>query len=49
MPCACNTNKKGVAKSYVVTLPNGSKQTYRSEIEAKAAVQRAGGGTVRPQ
>lgn len=49
MACACNTNKKGVAATYVVTLPSGKTATYRSEIEAKAAVQRAGGGTVRAQ
>jgi hypothetical protein len=49
MACACNTNKKGAAKSFVVTLPGGDKKTYATEIEAKAAVQRAGGGTIRPQ
>lgn len=49
MPCACSTNSKGNQTSYVVTLPSGDKKTYSSEIEAKAAVARAGGGTVRPQ
>lgn len=51
MPCACNSgaNSKGNQTSYVVTLPTGDQKTYSSEIEAKAAVARAGGGTVRPQ
>ena len=47
MPCACGANKKAAPK-YVATLPDGQKKTYQTEIEAKAAVQRAGGGTVRP-
>jgi hypothetical protein len=46
MPCACQTNK--TKSKYVATLPTGEKKTYQTEIEAKAAVQRAGGGTVRP-
>ena len=49
MPCACSTNSKAKQASYVVTLPTGDQKTYSSEIEAKAAVARAGGGTVRPQ
>lgn len=45
MACACG--KKGgataAAKSYVVTDPNGSKKTYRTEVEAAAAAKRSGG------
>lgn len=47
MPCACQSNGKASTQKYVATLPNGEKKTYQTEIEAKAAVQRAGGGTVR--
>lgn len=45
-PCACNTAKKNSsasAKSYVVTLPSGGKQTYRTEVEAIAAAKRTNG------
>ncbi len=50
MACACGNKKSGAtaAKSYVVTLPNGSKQTYRTEVEAIAAAKRTN-GTWRPQ
>lgn len=47
MPCSCQSNGKAQTK-YSVTLPTGEKKTYQTEIEAKAAVQRAGGGTIRP-
>lgn len=46
MPCSCNANKKA-APTYTVTLPGGQQKSYTTEIEAKAAVQRAGGGTIR--
>lgn len=46
MACACGANKKA-QQPYVVTLPSGVKKTYQTEIEAKAAIQRAGGGTIR--
>jgi hypothetical protein len=46
MPCACNANAKGGQSSFVVTKPDGSKQSYKTEIEAKAAAKRTG-GTVR--
>lgn len=50
MPCACSTNSStGKKLTYQVTLPNGEHKSYPSEIEAKAAVARAGGGTIRPQ
>lgn len=49
MPCACNSNSKGKTMTYTVTLPTGESKAYSTEIEAKAAVQRAGGGTIRPQ
>lgn len=44
MACSCG-NKSGAAKakSYVVTAPNGAKTTYRTEVEAAAAVRRIGG------
>lgn len=43
MPCNCgNKNKK---QSYVYTGPDGKTKTYPTEIEARAAVIRNGGGT----
>lgn len=48
MACACGANKRAATK-YVVTLPGGDKKTFQTEIEAKAAIQRAGGGTIRTQ
>jgi hypothetical protein len=42
MACACGTNK-GPTQTYTVTKPDGSKQTYSSEIEAAAAAKRLGG------
>lgn len=47
MPCACNSSPKGgTQKSFTVTQPNGTKTSYKTEIEAKAAAKRTG-GTVR--
>lgn len=49
MACACKNGKAGEKRTtYVATLPSGERKSYQTEIEAKAAVQRAGGGTVRP-
>lgn len=43
---ACNCGGGQVAKfSYVFIAPTGAKTTYNTEIEARAAVIRAGGGT----
>lgn len=47
MGCACNGGSSAT-KSYVVTKPDGSKVTYKTEIEASAAAQRFG-GTYRAQ
>lgn len=46
MPCNCGS---GAAKkqSYEYTSPTGQTKTYNSEIEAKAAQIRGGGGTIR--
>jgi hypothetical protein len=46
MPCNCGGKKASV--KYLVTLPGGQQKTYQTEVEAKAAVQRAGGGSIRP-
>lgn len=45
MACACGSKggSQTAAKSYVVTLPGGSKKTYRTEVEAIAAAKRLGG------
>lgn len=48
MACSCGSNSSRKQVQYVATLPSGEKKTYQTEIEARAAVQRAGGGTVRP-
>lgn len=45
MGCACN--KKKASPSYVVTLPDGSAKTYRSETVAKKIVA-AKGGSYKP-
>lgn len=41
MACACQGNQ--AAKTYVYTAPNGSTKTYKTEVEARAAVIRGGG------
>jgi hypothetical protein len=45
MGCACNSSKGGAPapKAYVVTLPDGQKKSYRTEVEAIAAAKRVGG------
>jgi hypothetical protein len=48
MPCSCGTKKPQVSKTYVYTSGTGETKTYRSEVEAAAAVKRTG-GTYRPQ
>ena len=41
----CNCRKAGSAKVFTYTSPTGQVVAYRTEIEAKAAVIRNGGGT----
>jgi hypothetical protein len=41
MACACGN--KNQSKSYVWTAPNGSSKTFKTEVEARAAVIRNGG------
>jgi hypothetical protein len=40
---ACNCQNGTTAKTYVYTAPNGSSKTFRTEVEARAAVIRNGG------
>lgn len=42
MPCGCTQN--GVKQTFIYTDPNGVQKSYRTEIEAKAAQVRTGGG-----
>lgn len=42
---ACNCGKKANGVQYVYTTPAGTQKVYKSEIEAKAAQIRNGGGT----
>lgn len=48
MPCNCGGGKSSSSGNYqyVVTKPNGEQQTYRTEIEARAALTRLGGGAI---
>lgn len=41
MACACE--KGSTPQTYVYTAPNGSSKTYKTEVEARAAVIRSGG------
>lgn len=44
MGCNCGANKgTSTPKSYVVTAPDGTKTSYRTDIEAIAAAKRVGG------
>lgn len=43
MACACNNKGKTAPKSYTVTSPDGTKKSYRTEVEATAAARRVGG------
>jgi len=45
MPCGCEKANAGPT-TWVYTTPMGTQQTYRTEIEARAAQIRGGGGTV---
>lgn len=42
----CNCGQKGAAQQYLYAAPNGSQTVYKTEIEAKAAQIRNGGGTI---
>lgn len=46
MACNCG-NKKATVTTYIFTAPDGRSRTYATEVEAKAAKIRAGGGTIR--
>lgn len=47
--CGGATNRStSAAKSFVVTAPDGTKKTYRTEVEAVSAAKRVN-GTYRPQ
>jgi hypothetical protein len=48
MPCNCG-KKNAAPLQYVFTAPNGATQTYNSEVAAKAAKIRAGGGKITPR
>lgn len=46
--CSCNKNKTGTtttqsSKTYLVTTASGEQKTYKTEVEAAAAVKRLGG------
>jgi hypothetical protein len=43
MACSCGKKKAPAARSYVYTSPQGEQKTYKSEVEAAAAVKRTGG------
>jgi hypothetical protein len=43
MGCNCGSNNNST-QQYVYTDPKGVQRTYRTEIEARAAQIRAGGG-----
>ena len=48
MGCNCG-GKKNTGQSFVYTSPTGVKTTYNSEVQAKAAQIRNGGGTITPR
>lgn len=43
MACNCGNSGSSAPSSYTVTKPDGSKVTYRTEVEAVAAARRVGG------
>jgi hypothetical protein len=47
MPCNCAKNKNGATK-WVFVAADGARKVFNTEVEAKAAKIRAGGGTVQP-
>lgn len=47
--CCGSSGARGPATKYKVTLPSGGgTRVFLTEPEAKAAVSRAGGGTIEP-
>jgi hypothetical protein len=48
MPCACQGGKSA-NRVWVFTGKDGTTKEYTSEIQARAAVVRAGGGKVTPR
>lgn len=40
----CNCSKKASATQFIYVAPSGKKTVHKTEIEAKAAQVRAGGG-----
>lgn len=42
----CNCGKTVAAQSFIYTAPDGKQVTYKTEIEARAAQIRNGGGTI---
>jgi len=47
MGCNCG-NKTEPKQSFLFTAPDGKKTTYTSEVQARAAQIRSGGGTYQP-
>jgi hypothetical protein len=49
MACGCQGNKNadGTPKEFIFVNPRGEQRTFRTEIEARAAQIRAGGGTIK--
>lgn len=43
MGCNCGANKSSKPTSWVVTSPDGTTKSYRTEVEAVAAAKRVGG------
>lgn len=48
MPCNCGKKGKKASVQFVYTSPKGIRTTFNTEVEAKAAQIRSGGGTVQP-
>jgi len=48
MGCNCGKKANGTKQSFVYTSPTGKQTTYSTEIEAKAAMIRGGGGDYKP-
>lgn len=46
MGCGCGKGASAAKVEYVVVTPTGEQKTYRTEIEARAAVTRLGGGAI---
>jgi len=44
--CGCGKGSATASFNFVVVAPNGEQKTYQTEIEARAAVTRLGGGAI---